>query len=71
MKKTVFYAVIRLYDPTCRHFYRRYERRVYVGEDGHGYIKMNGNWNRLTDYYPTNEIKGKLYNYVFLFTMLY
>lgn len=58
MKKTVFVADLMLYNPTKRHFFDHYERRVYVGEDGHGYIRMNGGYERLTYYYPTSENYG-------------
>ena len=64
MKKTVFMADITLYNPMKRHFYEHYERRVYVGEDGHGYIKMFGRLERLTDYYPTNKTQGYVREYV-------
>lgn len=58
MKKTIFVADLMLYNPMKRSLYDHYERRVYVGDDGHGYIKMFGNWERLTYYYPTSENYG-------------
>ena len=59
MKKTVVVATLALYNPTKRHFYDYYDRRVYVGEDGHGYIRMNGYYERLTYYYPSADNYGE------------
>ena len=58
MKKTKFKADICYYNPTKRHFYEHFERSIYVGTDGHGWVKMYGKFRRLSDYYHTAEEHG-------------
>ena len=65
MQKTVFKARVCLYNPRKRHFYDYFDRRVYVGDDGHGYIRLFGEYRPMSDYYRTSN-GGK-----FQFTRVY
>jgi len=66
MKRTVFVANLQLYNPSKKCSYDYYERRVHVGEDGHGYIKLNGHWERLINYCQNNRVYNFERDYVTL-----